>query len=308
MTSELIAHSQESSPGRLDAPELDRQAQLLLEQGIAAAKAGNKALARPLLDQATELDPESELGWLWLAGVSDSPQEVADCLQRTLEINPGNKRARRGLEWALMQGATLSRLAQTLEAPGAQNGRPGEPELNDRVAAGAATASGVTSQAEPVQAALVGAEKKPGGRTHPEPMEPAPVEAEGAPAGAAQTVLVVDDSPTVCRLVEITLQRQGYKVICASDGFEALARISDALPDLMLVDVNMPRMDGYQLSKTIKGSRETEGIPIVMLSGKDGLVDRVRGKMAGAIDYMTKPFVPEELVAVVDQHAISRKS
>lgn len=119
-------------------------------------------------------------------------------------------------------------------------------------------------------------------------------------------VLVVDDSPTVRKLVTITLEKRDYRVIPAGDGLEALAKISDGLPDLILLDITMPRMDGYQLCKIIKGNPGTKHVPVVMLSGKDGFFDKVRGRMAGSTEYITKPFKPDALVETVEKH-IARK-
>jgi twitching motility two-component system response regulator PilG len=115
------------------------------------------------------------------------------------------------------------------------------------------------------------------------------------------TILVVDDSPTVCKLVCITLEKRGYQVITASNGLEALARINDRLPDLILLDITMPRMDGYQLCKIVKGNQGTKCIPVIMLTGKDGFIDRVRGRMAGSTDYITKPFAPDTLLQAVEK-------
>jgi twitching motility two-component system response regulator PilG len=103
-------------------------------------------------------------------------------------------------------------------------------------------------------------------------------------------------------LVTITLEKRDYRVIPASDGLEALAKINDGLPDLVLLDITMPRMDGYQLCKIIKGNPGTKHVPVVMLSGKDGFFDKVRGRMAGSTEYITKPFEPDALVRTVEKH------
>ena len=116
------------------------------------------------------------------------------------------------------------------------------------------------------------------------------------------TILVVDDSPTICRLVAATLERRGYQVVTAADGLEALARMNDISPDLIFLDITMPRLDGYQLCKIIKGNEDTKQIPVVMLSGKDGFFDKVKGRMAGATDYVTKPFKPSALLQVIGKH------
>lgn len=125
--------------------------------------------------------------------------------------------------------------------------------------------------------------------------------AVGAGAGRGR-ILVVDDSPTVRKLVEITLERSGHEVVAAEDGMEALARINDMMPDLILLDITMPRMDGYQLCKTIKSNQATSHIPVVMLTGKDGLLDKMRGRMVGSEEYLTKPFEPAALIDLVEKH------
>ena len=116
------------------------------------------------------------------------------------------------------------------------------------------------------------------------------------------TILAVDDSPTIRKLVSMTMEGQGYRVVVASDGIEALAILKDENPDLILCDVAMPKLDGYQLCKIIKNSTDTKHIPVVMLSGKDGLFDKVRGKMAGCSNYITKPFEPDLLISEVRKY------
>ncbi len=118
------------------------------------------------------------------------------------------------------------------------------------------------------------------------------------------TILVVDDSPTIRKLVSMTLKRYDYEVVMAEDGMEALGKLNYIDPDLVLLDITMPRMDGYQVCKIIKGDRETRHIPVVMLSGKDGFFDKVRGRLAGTNQYLTKPFDPNVLLQVVEKHAL----
>ena len=115
-------------------------------------------------------------------------------------------------------------------------------------------------------------------------------------------VMVVDDSQTIRRTAETLLTREGYTVVTAQDGFEALARIADAPPDLIFIDIMMPRLDGYQACDLIKGNPRYARTPVVMLSSKDGLFDRARGRIVGSDEYLTKPFTRDELIGAVRAH------
>jgi len=115
-------------------------------------------------------------------------------------------------------------------------------------------------------------------------------------------VLVVDDSPTVRKIVQLTLQRERIEVVTASDGLSALAAVADAQPDLILLDIMLPRMDGYNICHVVRRSMAYHDLPIIMLSGKDGLFDKMRGKLAGSTEYITKPFDSSELVQTVKRY------
>lgn len=128
------------------------------------------------------------------------------------------------------------------------------------------------------------------------------LEPHQAETKTTKTILVVDDSPTVRKLVAMTLEKRGYKVVSAFDGVAAIKEIAAHNPALILMDVNMPRLDGYQLCKLVKKHESTRHIPVLMLSGKDGMFDRLRGRLVGCSGYIAKPFVPEELVETVEQH------
>ena len=117
-----------------------------------------------------------------------------------------------------------------------------------------------------------------------------------------KSILVVDDSPTVRKLISGKLEKCGHDVICASDGVEAMERLEHFIPDLILLDITMPRMDGYQVCKTIRSNATTKDVPVVMISGKDGFFDKVRGRMAGTTGYITKPFGPETLMKAVEMY------
>ena len=115
-------------------------------------------------------------------------------------------------------------------------------------------------------------------------------------------VLVIDDSNTIRRSAEIFLLQAGCTVILAEDGFDALAKIADHQPDLVFVDIMMPRLDGYQTCAIIKRNAKFADVPVIMLSSKDGLFDKARGRMVGSQDYLTKPFTQDQLLQAVEQH------
>ncbi len=112
-------------------------------------------------------------------------------------------------------------------------------------------------------------------------------------------VLVIDDSSTIRRTAEIFLSQAGYQVTLAEDGFEALAKISELRPDLVFCDILMPRLDGYQTCSLIKKSARFHAIPVIMLSSRDGVFDRSRGRLVGAHDHLAKPFTREALLQAV---------
>lgn len=119
--------------------------------------------------------------------------------------------------------------------------------------------------------------------------------------GPSFKVLVVDDSNTIRRSAEIFLSQAGHRVMLAEDGFDALAKVGEFEPDLIFCDILMPRLDGYKTCAIIKQNAKYERIPIVMLSSKDGVFDRARGRIAGSQEYMTKPFTKQEMLAAVDR-------
>ena len=114
-------------------------------------------------------------------------------------------------------------------------------------------------------------------------------------------VLVVDDSNTIRRSAEIFLKQGGHQVLLAEDGFDALSKVNDYQPNLIFCDILMPRLDGYQTCAIIKRNEKFSSVPVVMLSSKDGVFDKARGRMAGAQDYLTKPFTKEQLLQAVQQ-------
>ncbi|HZM37312.1 MAG TPA: response regulator [Burkholderiales bacterium] len=115
-------------------------------------------------------------------------------------------------------------------------------------------------------------------------------------------VLVIDDSNTIRRSAELFLSQAGFEVILAEDGFDALAKISDHHPHVIFVDIMMPRLDGYQTCALIKQNPGIKSTPVIMLSSKDGVFDRARGRLAGSDRYLTKPFTQDALVEAVNQY------
>ncbi len=116
-------------------------------------------------------------------------------------------------------------------------------------------------------------------------------------------VMVIDDSNTIRRSAEIFLNQAGCEVILAQDGFDALSKITDHQPDVVFVDIMMPRLDGYQTCSLIKRNAKYRTTPVIMLSSKDGLFDRARGRMVGSDEYLTKPFTKDTLLTAVREHA-----
>ncbi|MBD3726907.1 MAG: twitching motility response regulator PilG [Moraxella osloensis] len=115
-------------------------------------------------------------------------------------------------------------------------------------------------------------------------------------------VMIIDDSKTIRRTAETLLAKAGCEVITAVDGFDALAKIADTNPDLIFVDIMMPRLDGYQTCSLIKNNVDFAAKPVIMLSSKDGLFDKARGRIVGSDEYLTKPFSKEELFDAIERH------
>jgi twitching motility two-component system response regulator PilG len=119
--------------------------------------------------------------------------------------------------------------------------------------------------------------------------------------GTVYKVLVIDDSNTIRRSAEIFLKQGGHEVLLAEDGFDALAKVNDFRPNMIFCDILMPRLDGYQTCAIIKKNPNYSAIPVVMLSSKDGVFDKARGRMVGSQDYLTKPFTKDQLLQAVAQ-------
>lgn len=120
--------------------------------------------------------------------------------------------------------------------------------------------------------------------------------------GSETKVMVIDDSKTIRRTAESLLKKQGYQVFTAVDGYEALAKIAEHKPDIIFVDVLMPRLDGYQTCALIKQNQNYRDTPVIMLSSKDGIFDKAKGRIVGSEQYLTKPFTRDDLLDAINLH------
>ena len=120
--------------------------------------------------------------------------------------------------------------------------------------------------------------------------------------------MVIDDSKTIRHTAEVLLKKAGYEVLTAEDGYEALPKIVDFRPDIVFVDIMMPRLDGYQTCALIKRNKIFHSTPVIMLSSKDGLFDRAKGRLVGSEDYVTKPFSKEELLGAIKRYVVDARA
>lgn len=121
----------------------------------------------------------------------------------------------------------------------------------------------------------------------------------------SKLVMIVDDSLTVRKIIETSLKREGFKSVSYADGFEAMSALTNPasrIPDLVILDIGLPQMDGYEIARRLKTKQQYNNTVIVMLTGRDGVLDRLKGRLAGAKDYITKPFRTQEVMSVVHSH------
>ena len=126
----------------------------------------------------------------------------------------------------------------------------------------------------------------------------------GSKSLSSLKVMIIDDSKTIRKSAETLLNKEGCDVLTAEDGFEALAKIAEHKPDLIFVDIMMPRLDGYQTCTLIKNNRQFRDTPVIMLTSKDSIFDKARGRIVGSEEYLTKPFTRDDLLQAVNRHAI----
>ena len=126
---------------------------------------------------------------------------------------------------------------------------------------------------------------------------------QNSDALSALKVMIIDDSKTIRKSAETLLSKEGCNVLTAEDGFEALALIAKHKPDIIFVDIMMPRLDGYQTCTLIKNNRQFRGTPVIMLTSKDSIFDKARGRIVGSEEYLTKPFTRDDLLQAINRHA-----
>ena len=246
-----------------------------LINGIEAAEAGHKDEARALLYSAVRDSQFGELPWLWLASLSRNRSEACFCLERALEHNPSHEKANRWLQRFHDQPTARPRSAETSKCKARRRSRA------------------PNARSGPIRSPFSSKSSPPKNELR---------DPETQDIILRNRILIVDDSATVRRLTELVLKRQGYEVIQAADGLEALVAVSERSPHLILLDVEMPSLDGFQLCRTLRKDAHTAEIPIIMASGREGTLARLRGKWAGANTYLTKPIPPDLLLEAVASH------
>lgn len=302
----------------------------LLHAAVREAKAGRKMAAHELLKAACAANPNDEHAWLWRASVSSDSKAAEFCLRRVLQINPGNSTAQQWLRkcrdrqqdydstyscpfcnFAIRNAANRCPRCRAivvldLEAIASNSDvdelwlhraigyykNQNQYEFQVRYFLALAYLQLFRSNValEHLRAAFQIH------RNHPAVVETMSI------LSARQVILVVDDSPTVRTIVSRTLERTDYRAEPTSSGSEALAALTELPISLVLLDISMPLVDGFQVCRRIRENPMLAKLPVIMLSGHDGFVDRVRARMAGATDYLIKPCEGEQLLAVVRKH------
>ena len=362
---------------------------LLLEEGINAARDNRKEEGCELLLELVQLDSLNEVAWLWLATLAKDVEEAARYTARVLQINPQNERAIDWMErlkpavaaptriitdpaatahlniqsssgWscplceheairasahcpncqAVVSLTSLDEIlnnkavnlslvreaVRRLEAQSEAEGEHADYQTLFNLGLGYLNLNRLDDGAKYLRRAselkLKDARLKTQVESLLERMVETATAADSAVTAAtdttsplavtetppapetsdAYTILVVDDSPTIRKLVTMTLEKYGHHVLSATNGLDALNKLKEVVPDLILSDINMPHMDGYQLCKMIRGNSVTRSVPVIMLSGKDGIFDKLRGRMVGATAYITKPFEIDSLLQLIDMH------
>ena len=261
----------------------------LIDDARALAAAGDTDTACSRWREAVDLTGGDIEAWLGLADTTTDTAEAEHAIELAFQLDPQDARAKAAME--KLRGPQIDPAA--LPSPDDAFGR------FDAESPTGEAADGV----ELDDSAFNALAQLPVTDAPPAPAPPAtPSAARAAVNGDVATVLVVDDSPTIRRILGLTLERAGYRVIAEANGQSALDRLKDLVPRVVLLDIAMPDLDGYEVCKRIKQDPRTTAVPVIMLSGKGAFFDKVKGHMAGATEYLTKPFETPEVLAVVTAH------
>lgn len=277
----------------------------VMHEAVLLAKRGSKVDARRLFREAADLDSHDARVWQALAHLAEKPADAIEAWRELVRIAPGQFGASAALKKALVTDAqALVASGKKAEALNRWREAIGLDDHDAQLWIGVASAS---SDDRDIQRAIEMALS----------IDPAHQEAAAwlarlharehaararSAAPAKRTVMVVDDSPTIRKILGLTLERAGYTVVAEPDGEKAVARLASLVPDLILLDVAMPKLDGYEVCRRIKSDPRTSQVPVVMLSGKGGFFDKVKGRMVGATEYLTKPFEAPAVLAVIASH------
>lgn len=321
-----------TQPNTMDLHEANSGGEMvLLKAALVEVQRGDRQRATTLVQMACRRNPNNQLAWLWRASLAEDPAEVADCFRQILRIAPDHKIAR---EWL----SKCEQEAPEAESDGYDCPFCGREEKLDFDRCPGCNAvvtldldlfkglSGVNQQIlkdaieswkeqrqDPFNmhywlgVAYLNLLRSDLALTHLEdalrlrPSEPE-LGRQVEKLRKRRLVLVVDDSATIRSLVTRALEQEGYRTIEASSGMEALGKLGDRGIDAVILDIGMPMIDGYKVCRIIKDHPKTKLVPVIMLSGHDGFFDKVRGRLAGATDYLTKPLKPHLLIAAVEKH------
>lgn len=281
----------------------------LFHEAVDLARRGNKPAARRVFARVTELDPSLGPAWRWRAHLAADSHERVEYLRQSLAVDPERTEIRLALHQALLSiaiewaktGARAEARRTLLEALELDAGsevawlwlaslaldRDEKRAYLDRVL----EIDPHHSRALEWKSQLAA---RPTGAGAPTPTAPR--------TPTAPQVLVIDDSITVRSLVSRTLERRGYRVWGAATAEAALDELHRFAPDLVFLDIELPNMDGFELCQRLKSDPGLKGVPVVMLSGKDGVLDKFRGKRVGASGYITKPFSSSDLLEAAQEH------
>jgi twitching motility two-component system response regulator PilG len=270
----------------------------LLRDGVKTARAGNREQARDLFEQVIEREPHNETAWLWLAGVTEEPKAAVSCLERVLNLNPNNERARTGLQSTRLQAGIAEAKAGNREAARLYFAAIVEREPKHEAAllwlAGlAATPEESLAYVQRVLAA-----------------NPAQARAQQLLAHFQARlqrknlrVLLAIDDPKVRVGAESALHQDGFTVTTTSDGHETLEWVGEnGLPDLIVATARLPGIDGHHLCQILRKCADTRNVPVILMTSKNGFFERIRNRLAGAVTQVPYPFAPDQIVSAARKY------